>query len=397
MARDTKLEVDIAAEDALDAIYREHFEFVSCALHRFGVSAGDLDDATQDVFVVAHGKLGSFEGRAEIRTWLYSIAVRVASNRRRKHVRRDALLVRLPRPIPDDLEELAARGQARKILEGLLDRLDEHKRVVFVLAELEEMTVPAIARIVGENPRTVYSRLRAARARVASELDRLQLPAELGLDEAITAARPRPVPTPERAPRVWAGVLATLAGEAVRAPVLATTGLSLVAKLAIAGGLAATVATAIAVAIPEPPPQPSIAAAPARVVEPSPLVASAAPTPSAAAPPIVGNVAPTPTVAPPQPRAMPSKPSPASDPPPAAPRSLADEVAAIDRARELLATGRADDALAELDRYAARFSDGRMRGEATTVRVAALCKAGRAPEAAALASAERLPTPRCTS
>ncbi|HWB81324.1 MAG TPA: sigma-70 family RNA polymerase sigma factor, partial [Nannocystaceae bacterium] len=146
-ARDTKREMDAAAEVALDAIYREHFEFVSCVLHRFGVATADLDDATQDVFVVAHGKLDDFEGRAAVRTWLYSIAMRVASNRRRKHARRDVLLSRMPRAVPEDLEEMAARGQARAILHSLIDRLDEHKRVVFVLAELEELTVPTIASI----------------------------------------------------------------------------------------------------------------------------------------------------------------------------------------------------------------------------------------------------------
>ncbi|MBL8945782.1 MAG: sigma-70 family RNA polymerase sigma factor, partial [Myxococcales bacterium] len=129
--RDTKAStVESTSEFGADAsplaqIYREHVEFVWAVLRRLGVDEADVEDAAQDVFVVAHRRLGEFEGRAAVRTWLYSIALRVASNRRRKHARRDALLQRMPRAIPEDLEELAARGQARAILESLLDRLDE--------------------------------------------------------------------------------------------------------------------------------------------------------------------------------------------------------------------------------------------------------------------------------
>jgi RNA polymerase sigma-70 factor (ECF subfamily) len=371
---------------ALGEIYREHFEFVSCVLHRFGVASADLDDAAQDVFVIAHGKLADFEGRAAVRTWLYSIAMRVASNRRRKHARRDALLSRLPRVVPEDLEELAARGQARAILESLLARLDEHKRVVFVLAELEELTVPNIAEIVGENPRTIYSRLRAARARVATELDRLQL----GLDDAVIASRVRPSVPRERAQRVWAGVVMTLAGPALPVPIAA--GLSLWAKLAIGAAVATGATVAIVVATPtQHDDTPRVAAL--RDPTPAPVDAPAI----AAPPPVAAPVEHPPPADPVPPHA--TAPRVRSPEPPAVepPRSstLADETAAIDRARGLVAAGRTDDAIAELDRYAARFESGVLHRDAAAVRITALCKAGREADAIAIATAEHLPTPRC--
>jgi RNA polymerase sigma factor (sigma-70 family) len=369
---------------ALGEIYREHFEFVSCVLHRFGVASADLDDATQDVFVIAHGKLADFEGRAAVRTWLYSIAMRVASNRRRKHARRDALLSRLPRVVPEDLEELAARGQARAILESLIAGLDEHKRVVFVLAELEELTVPNIAAIVGENPRTIYSRLRAARARVASELDRLQL----GLDDAVIASRVRPSVPRERVQRVWAGVVMTLAGPSMPVPIAA--GLSLWAKLAIGGAIATGATAAIVAATP-----PTHMEAPPAVAD-VPVAAEVAPPAIAAPPPSLAPTERTTAPAPP-PRAtaarVPSREAPAVEPPRSS--TLAEETAAIDRARELVAAGRTEDALAELDRYAARFEAGVLHRDAAAVRITALCKGGREADAIAIATAEHLPTPRC--
>ncbi len=374
--------VESGAETALDAIYREHFDFVWSVLRRLGVDEADVDDASQDVFVIAHRRLGQFEGRAAVRTWLYSIAMRVAANRRRKHARRDALLVRMPGAVPDDLEDLAARGQARAILERLLDRLDEHKRVVFVLAELEELTVPAIADLVGENPRTIYSRLRAARAAVANDLDRLHAPQPIDLGAAIVATRPRAQVAPERARRAWAAVLAKVAvgGEVA----VVTSGLA-VWKIAIAA--VATIGVGTWAVLP--------------ALEEVPVTSTAAlPTEPTAAPQVAAMpIAVTPAVAVPAPSAAPAervapRRAQVSEPPPRA-DTLADEVAAIDRARDRLRTGDVDAALAELDDYTKRFAHGEMHREAAGVRVTALCKAGRTQDADAIARAAGLPTPRC--
>ena len=59
--------------------------------------------------------------------------------------------------------ELAARSEGRRVLEHLLDALDDDKREVFVLAELEQMSAPEIAEALEMNLNTVYSRLRVAR------------------------------------------------------------------------------------------------------------------------------------------------------------------------------------------------------------------------------------------
>lgn len=403
MSGDTKAaEVESTSELGSDAsplarIYREHVEFVWAVLRRLGVDEADVEDAAQDVFVVAHRRLGEFEGRAAVRTWLYSIALRVASNRRRKHARRDALLQRMPRAIPEDLEELAARGQARAILESLLDRLDERKRVVFVLAELEELTVPVIADMVGENPRTIYSRLRAARASVATALDRLHGRPRIELDAAIVAARPRPCVAPERARRAWALVLARLADGPAAAPVAA--GLGAWTKLALVGGLGVAVWTGAA-AIDD---DPTAGSTPAFIDAPSEPAAVEAPatlpraTTVAASP--VAPTPPTPTVTPRRAAVTERNDSrtaaPAAQPEAPTERSLAAELAALDRVREFLAHTSADAAIAELDRYAARFTDGALRREADGLRVAALCELGRDADAQAHAARSGLPRPRC--
>ncbi|HEX6276743.1 MAG TPA: sigma-70 family RNA polymerase sigma factor [Polyangiaceae bacterium] len=147
------------------AVYAEYFRAMWRTLRRLGVPQAELDDAVQDVFIVVHRRLPEFDGRS-LRGWLYAIAVRVASDHRRGATQQKTL------PLPEALVDPApdpARasevGESVRLLHELLAELDEPKREVFVLGELEELSAPEIAEALGENLNTVYARLRAARAR----------------------------------------------------------------------------------------------------------------------------------------------------------------------------------------------------------------------------------------
>lgn len=150
-----------------ERVYDRWFDFVWRSVRRLGVPEASVDDAVQDVFVVVHRRLGDFEGRSSIKTWLFGIAMRVVSDHRRAARRR-----RPAEPLRESLVEGpggcplegAERHEAVRLLHSLLDQLDEDKRAVFVMAELEQMSVPEIADALGANLNTVYSRLRAARA-----------------------------------------------------------------------------------------------------------------------------------------------------------------------------------------------------------------------------------------
>ena len=65
-------------------IYREHGRFVWLSLQRLGIHPSDLDDVAQDVFMVVHRRLDTFDRRARISTWLFGICMRVAANYRRR-------------------------------------------------------------------------------------------------------------------------------------------------------------------------------------------------------------------------------------------------------------------------------------------------------------------------
>lgn len=149
-----------------DAVYAAHAAWVWQALRRHGVQESAVDDATQDVFVVIHRQLPKFESRSRIETWIYGIVIRVARDHRRRHARKghgDPLDESIASTAPSPLES-AARAEAAALFVLLLETLDENKRDVFVMSELEGMSVPEMAEVLGVNPNTLYSRVRAARA-----------------------------------------------------------------------------------------------------------------------------------------------------------------------------------------------------------------------------------------
>ena len=165
-----------AAPPCFEQIFRDYFCFAWTGLRRLGVSPGLLDDAVQDVFLVVYRRLSEFEGRSALRTWLYGIMLRVAHDHRRRRGRAgegelldEGLVDGQPGP-----QEAAARAEGLRLLEQLLEGLDEAKRDVLILADLEQLTAPEIAQIVGVNPNTVYSRLRAAREQFNEAVARYQ-------------------------------------------------------------------------------------------------------------------------------------------------------------------------------------------------------------------------------
>jgi len=151
-----------------DGVYRETSAFVLRALRRL-LPEDAVDDAFQDVYVVVARKLGDFEGRSRMTTWVYGIVLRVASDHRRsrrRRIRREDALAAEGAPEPMASPEVATHAaEGRRILARILDTMEDDLRDVFVLAEIEQIPGPEIAEILKLNPNTMHSRLRAARQR----------------------------------------------------------------------------------------------------------------------------------------------------------------------------------------------------------------------------------------
>lgn len=153
-------------------LYEEHFEFVWRAARRLGVPEANAEDAVQDSFVVLHRKLGEYNGQTPLRRWLLGIVTRVASDYRRRYRRKEAKGTPLSAQDDGDVRfastlpapnEQAERNETARLVEVLLATLDDEKREVLVLVELEELTAAEVSEMTGVNINTVYTRLRAAR------------------------------------------------------------------------------------------------------------------------------------------------------------------------------------------------------------------------------------------
>jgi len=356
-----------ATPGPIGELFSEHGDFVFRTLQYLGVPGSSLDDGLQDVFVTAHRKWGTFEGRSTPRTWLYGIARRVAFRYRRKdenHRRRFVLTERVVEGVDVPFEQANARRSVQALLEGL----DEDKRAAFVLVEVEGFTAAEAAELLEIPLGTVYSRVRAAWGRlreaahedvqVASMQVEMQSERRVGLQRAVMAAC---------IPSASGGAVAT-----------ATTGLGAMGwvwGVAAAGVLAVGigVATRVRTSLSEPAADSPEPATQARGEEPAPSAAAPAAVPPSPSPAVEAPDAVEPKVeveaeTPARVRPAKSKPTAESSETKRPPSRLVEELALIRKAKELVRDGKPDEARAVLDEHARTFADGQLSDERREVR-----------------------------
>lgn len=153
-------------------LVRVHAPYVMRVLRSLGVGSADVPDVSQEVFLTVHRQLPHFEGRSALRTWIYGIALRVASDYRSKAYRRRELPSEAPpeQAVQGTPHSEIERRQAWQLIERLLAELDEDRRQVFVLYELEQLSMREVCEVIGCPLSTAYSRLNSARATVQAGL-----------------------------------------------------------------------------------------------------------------------------------------------------------------------------------------------------------------------------------
>jgi RNA polymerase sigma-70 factor, ECF subfamily len=195
--------------------FEDHLRFVLRALRRQGVSATDAEDLAQDVFLVMCRRWRSYDPGRPLRAWLGGIVVKVAHRHRQRRARPAAPSMDLPDP-PTPAEERLDVFRQWTLLWQAIDRLPETHRELLVLHHLEDVPVTEIAAAQAVPLFTAYTRLRAARMRLAREvaaLDTTRARVTLPLLELL-AASPTAVtdPTPEAITRVREAARAHAAG-----------------------------------------------------------------------------------------------------------------------------------------------------------------------------------------
>jgi RNA polymerase sigma-70 factor (ECF subfamily) len=154
------------SETRLERMVAEHAPAVWRFLRRLGIPEADVDDALQEVILVAARRIGDIVDGSE-KSFLMSTAYRIARATRRAHARRAEVsdevleLSEHDAPAPDSILE---QKRARELLDEILNAMPIDLRAVFVLYELEALTMAEIADSLELAPGTVASRLRRARA-----------------------------------------------------------------------------------------------------------------------------------------------------------------------------------------------------------------------------------------
>jgi RNA polymerase sigma-70 factor (ECF subfamily) len=145
-------------------LFDAHWHFIVRTVARLGGPTVDAEAAAQQVLLVVWRRHERFEGRSNLRTWLYGICLNTVAEHRRRHRRRERLRSLL-RPFGVDSgpdAQLEARSALREV-HALLDRLSEKRRRAFVLVEMEELEVSDVAQILGIPEATVRTRVFHAR------------------------------------------------------------------------------------------------------------------------------------------------------------------------------------------------------------------------------------------
>lgn len=157
-----------AALAAFDAIYEREFDYVCRSLGRLGIAPADLADHAHEVFLVLYRRWHDVDRERSLRPWLFGVARRVAADARAKRREHASEHVDVPDPASDP------RIAERDLLWRALDALDDDRRTVVILHDLEGHTGAEIAALLELSPNTVHSRLRLARADLLAAVRRLR-------------------------------------------------------------------------------------------------------------------------------------------------------------------------------------------------------------------------------
>jgi RNA polymerase sigma-70 factor (ECF subfamily) len=164
------------AAPSLRDLFDEHAPYVWNTLRRLGAPVSDLEDLTHDVFLHVHRHFADYDPSRPVRPWLFGFAYRVASqNRRRAHRRHETQGEpdATPHPGASPDEQLAA-AEERRLVQAALQGIELERRAVFVLYELDGVSMSEIATLFGIPVNTAYSRLRLARGEFAAAVKKLR-------------------------------------------------------------------------------------------------------------------------------------------------------------------------------------------------------------------------------
>lgn len=157
---------------AFERIYRAHVGRVYAVCRRLTGSADDAEDMTQETFIRAWQRLGSFQGRSRLSSWLHRVAVNVVLNDRRTRGR--SLTLEQPPGDAAAMDPPAPRSRPRwgnEDLEAAIETLPEGARIIFVLHDVYGYAHGEISEMAGCAVGTSKAQLHRARRLLRKRLE----------------------------------------------------------------------------------------------------------------------------------------------------------------------------------------------------------------------------------
>ena len=155
--------------------FRDHGRFLAKSILKLTGDGPHVEDILQETFIIAHRKQSSFEGKSNLRTWLYGIASNLCLHHRRGLARELNALEKAaqePADTPTGPERAVEAAQNRTLVHEAMQAIPFKQREVFMLYEIDGMDGPSIAQLLEIPLNTVWSRLRLARETFAKEVRR---------------------------------------------------------------------------------------------------------------------------------------------------------------------------------------------------------------------------------
>ncbi|HEY6507712.1 MAG TPA: sigma-70 family RNA polymerase sigma factor, partial [Vicinamibacterales bacterium] len=131
--------------------FETYAPFAWSVLALLGVAPADIPDVSQEVFLVLHRRWKEIDLDRSLKSWLYGVCARKAAEyRRSRHARKEVVTAEPPEGrVEGSAEDVVDRNRAAALLDWALDQLDDDRRAVFVLYEIQDLTIAEVAAAVG--------------------------------------------------------------------------------------------------------------------------------------------------------------------------------------------------------------------------------------------------------
>jgi len=150
--------------DEFAEIYESNKARIYSTAYRMLGNSADAEDVVQDVFIKAYRKLDSFEGRSQVSTWLYRIAINRCLDILRKRKRQQTA------PLDEAMGAVAKQSNVMKLIEGMVPSLPTGYRTVFVLHDIQGLKHFEIAKMLHITEGACKSQLHKARLMMRKKL-----------------------------------------------------------------------------------------------------------------------------------------------------------------------------------------------------------------------------------